>query len=93
MEVASIIRPSRERLIRARAEAGLTQEELAVRTEISLASIGKYERGERSPRGPRLRRIAAATGKRIEWFFPTSTSDGEPHKLPSPLPIASNASE
>jgi len=57
------------RLVQARAEAGLTQEELAHATKISIASIGKYERGERSPRGPRLRRIAAVTGKPIPWFF------------------------
>jgi len=57
------------RLAQARAEVGLTQEELAHATKISLASIGKYERGERSPRGPRLRRIAQVTGKPISWFF------------------------
>ena len=69
MEASSIIRPSRDRLRRARIEAGLTQEELATRTKISLAAIGKYERGERSPRGPNLRRIAEETNKPVAWFF------------------------
>lgn len=69
MSDESTPRPSRERLVRARIEAGLTQEELASVTGISLASIGKYERGERSPRGPRLRRIATSTGKPLTWFF------------------------
>lgn len=62
-------RASVERLVRARLEAGLTQEELARAAEISLASVSKYERGERSPLGPRLRRIAEATGKPVHWFF------------------------
>lgn len=62
-------KPSPSRLAQARAEAGLTQEELAQKAKVSVFSIGKYERGERSPRGPRLRRIAQATKKPIEWFF------------------------
>jgi transcriptional regulator with XRE-family HTH domain len=62
-------RPSTSRLVRARVEAGLTQEELARETQISVASIGKYERGERFPRGPKLRRIADVTGRPIGWFF------------------------
>lgn len=62
-------KPAPSRLAQARAEAGLTQEELAQKAGCSVFSIGKYERGERSPRGPRLRRIARATGKPVEWFF------------------------
>ena len=75
MEAPSIIRPHRDRLRRARIEAGLTQEELAAKTKISLAAIGKYERGQRSPRGPNLRRIADATSKPVPWFF------GEPEDV------------
>lgn len=62
-------RPSTSRLVQARVEAGLTQEELARATEISVASIGKYEQGQRFPRGPRLRRIADVTGRPVGWFF------------------------
>lgn len=56
-------------LATARAQAGLTQEELAAAVGCSVFSIGKYERGERSPRGPVLRRIADVTGKPIAYFF------------------------
>lgn len=62
-------KPRQDRLRRARIEAGLTQEELAIRIGASVFSIGKYERGERSPRGPMLRRIADVTGKTTAWFF------------------------
>lgn len=68
---ASAVRPkpSPTRLALARAEAGLTQEELASRCECSVFSIGKYERGERAPLGPMLRKIAAATNRETAWFF------------------------
>lgn len=69
MSVASTPRPLKERIARARLEAALTQQELAREAGCSVFSIGKYERGERTPRGPVLRRIAAATGKPLEWFF------------------------
>ncbi len=62
-------RPLPARIARARAEAGLTQEELAAEMGCSVFSIGKYERGERSPLGPRLRRLALVTGKPVAWFF------------------------
>lgn len=69
METMSTPRPRRDRLIAARVEKGLTQEELAQLVGCSVFSIGKYERGERHPRGPMLRRIAETTGKDIGWFF------------------------
>lgn len=62
-------KPRKERLARARIEAGLTQEELAGRIGASVFSVGKYERGDRVPRGPRLRRIAKVTGRPVAWFF------------------------
>lgn len=62
-------RPSVAKLVRARIECGLTQEELAREADISLASISKYERGVRTPTGPKLRRIAEATGRDVGWFF------------------------
>jgi len=60
------------RIVRARAEAALTQEELAQQAGCSVFSIGKYERGERALRGPALRRIAEATGKPLAFFFDTT---------------------
>lgn len=57
------------RIVRARVEAGFTQDELAERAECSAAAVGKYERGERRLRGPILRRISDATGKPLSYFF------------------------
>lgn len=69
MTAVSTPRPLAARFIQARIEAGLTQEELAARVGCSVFSIGKYERGERTPRGPMLRRIALETAKTVPWFF------------------------
>lgn len=69
METVSTPRADRHRIAQARIEAGLTQEELASKAACSVFSIGKYERGERALRGPRLRRIAEATGKPLAFFF------------------------
>lgn len=69
MSATSSLRPSPSRLAEARALSALTQEELARKAKLSLSSVGKYERGERSPRGPQLRRIARVTGFPVDWFF------------------------
>lgn len=69
METVSTPRADRHRIAQARIEAGLTQEELASKADCSVFSIGKYERGERALRGPRLRQIAEATGKPLSFFF------------------------
>jgi transcriptional regulator with XRE-family HTH domain len=58
-----------DRLVAARVMAGLSQSELAGKADCSVFTIGKCERGERSPSGPLLRRIARATRRDVEWFF------------------------
>lgn len=75
MATLSTPKPTPLRLVRARVEAGLTQEELANKAACSVFSIGKYERGERSPRGPILRRIADVTGREVVWFFGTDDTE------------------
>jgi transcriptional regulator with XRE-family HTH domain len=71
MDGVSMEKPliDRARFARARAEAGLSQEELARLVGCSVFSIAGYERGKRHPRGPRLRKIAEVTGKPLSWFF------------------------
>lgn len=49
-----------ERIRAARKKAGLTQRELAEKSEISLMSIRRYETGERTPSAKVQRRIEAA---------------------------------
>lgn len=54
-----------ENVIRgARAEAGLTQAELAVRAGTSQPAVARYERGSATPTLPTLQRLLAACGQR-----------------------------
>lgn len=54
------------RVARARAEAGLTQEELATRVGTTLKTIGRVERGEVVPRLPLAARLARELGLTID---------------------------
>ena len=49
-----------ERLLLARRRAGVSQGELAKRTEMYASDISKMERGRMLPTAPRLRRLAEA---------------------------------
>lgn len=73
MSALSTPGPSVERIVRARVELGWTQEEAAREAGISVVTLGKWERRERIPSGPFLRRYAKATRRDIGWFF---TEDG-----------------
>jgi transcriptional regulator with XRE-family HTH domain len=56
------------RIARARRELGLTQAALADQIGTSLGILDRYETGEADPE-PVLERIAAATGKSVQWFI------------------------
>jgi transcriptional regulator with XRE-family HTH domain len=56
------------RIARARRELGLTQAALADRIGTSLGILNRYETGGADPE-PVLERIAAATGKSVQWFI------------------------
>lgn len=45
-----------------RTQAGMSQEELASKAEVSRASVQNWEGGRREPRRAELRRLAAALG-------------------------------
>lgn len=55
-----------ERIRAARKKAGLTQRELAEKSEISLMSIRRYETGERTPSAKVQRRIEAAAAAELD---------------------------
>ena len=55
-----------EAMIRARAEAGLTQAELAARVGTTQSAIARLEGGRVSPSLATLRKYAAALGKRLK---------------------------
>ena len=62
-------------LLRARIEAGLTQEELAARMGTKQEVIARWEGGKVVPSARTLQRIAAATGHRLRISFePDSAS-------------------
>ncbi len=56
-------------MIEARARAGLTQEELAVRMKTKQAVIARLESGRVKPSTRTLERIAKATGHRLRIVF------------------------
>jgi transcriptional regulator with XRE-family HTH domain len=56
-------------LIRARADAGLTQEELAERMGTKQEAIARWEGGKVMPSTRTLVRLAKATGTRLEISF------------------------
>ena len=55
-----------EAMIRARAEAGLTQEALAERMGTTQSAVARLEGGRVSPTGETLRKYASAVGKRLK---------------------------
>ncbi len=69
----------------ARAQAGITQAELARRIGASRSVIGDYEHGRAAPDPERLAEIAAALGVSLGFFFPTSPLlPGEPMRVITP---------
>lgn len=47
----------------------MTQKALAKELHVSLSALGKYERGERTPRDNVKKRIAAYFGKTVQEIF------------------------
>jgi ribosome-binding protein aMBF1 (putative translation factor) len=56
-------------VIQARANAGLTQEELAKRIKTTQSVVARLESGRTKPSTQTLRRLAAATGTRVKITF------------------------
>ena len=56
-------------LIRARVQAGLTQEQLAVRMATTQSVVARLESGRTRPSTHTLQRLAAATGTRLKISF------------------------
>ena len=64
-------------LIRARADAGLTQEELAERMGTKQAAVARWEGGKVMPSTRTLARLAKATGTRLLISFAPVPAVGE----------------
>ncbi|CAN5222131.1 helix-turn-helix transcriptional regulator [soil metagenome] len=68
------------RIVALRAEAGLSQAQLATRLGISFQQVQKYEVGANRVSASRLHQLATALGAPIESFFPPAPagSTGQP---------------
>lgn len=73
-----------QRLEAWRAERGMSREELAIQMDVSAQTIGRYERGERSPRAEDLARLAEL-GCDMNWLFTgaSSTSQAQSQSMPA----------
>lgn len=58
-----------KRIAELRKEAGLTQEQLAVKTNLDRTFIGYIEKGNRSPSVETSNKIARALGVKIDEIF------------------------
>jgi transcriptional regulator with XRE-family HTH domain len=69
------------RIAEARRSAGLTQEQLGERVGAVQTAVAKWEGGDNEPSLAALTRIAAATGRPVEWIAfgvapPSAVFDG-----------------
>jgi transcriptional regulator with XRE-family HTH domain len=70
------------RIVALRAEAGLSQAQLAARIGISFQQIQKYEVGANRVSASRLHQLATALGASIDSFFPPPAPKTEPGQPP-----------
>ncbi len=68
-------------LIEARADAGISQEEIARRMQTSQPAVARLEAGKGNPSMNTLRRYAAATGTRLRVVFERDNNPS-PHQAP-----------
>ena len=73
-----------ERLLLARRRAGVSQGELAKRTEMYGSDISKMERGRMLPTAPRLRRLAEALGVSADFLLGLQDTAASPSSARPP---------
>ena len=69
-----------ERIKEARKQAGLTQQELADKLEISSVAVSRWERGERNPKLETLKKIAAAIDAPVGELLGTDLQTANMHR-------------
>lgn len=72
-----------EKIRQARAEADLSQRELASRAGLSIQALSALENGRQLPRISSLIDIALATDKPVPWFFVDATPAAQSTSLPT----------
>ena len=65
------------RILQAREELGITQQELAARLGCTQAALSNYELGKRRLYLANLEKIAAALGKPMSYFTEPTTDEGD----------------
>lgn len=65
------------RLQLVRDEFGWNMSDIARRAMVTPQAVQQWAKGESAPRGERLKRLAAATGKPEHWFFMPPGTEGE----------------
>jgi transcriptional regulator with XRE-family HTH domain len=68
----------RERIVRARDQAGVSQTELATALDLDNSAVSKIEQGKRAVSSVELVSIAEYCGRPVSWFFADSET-AEPH--------------
>lgn len=72
-------------------QTGWNLSEIARRVTVSPQAVQQWAKGETTPRGERLKRLAAATGKPEHWFFmPPDEDSGADSTLEVPVAIGRN---
>ncbi|MBF0809367.1 XRE family transcriptional regulator [Rothia nasimurium] len=69
----------KDRIIKARTDAGLKQHELASIVGVSANSMTRYEKEQRTPPPEIVEAIAEATGVPLEWFYQEDNSEPASH--------------
>jgi transcriptional regulator with XRE-family HTH domain len=70
-----VTRVSPQRIREARLTANFSQDSLARRANTSAGNIGRWERGQHTPRPEHIAAIAEATGRPLAYFFSENGSD------------------
>lgn len=73
-----LLRFRKDRVRRARREAGLSQSQLAARIGAHTTSISDWERGRNEPSARHIVGIARETGKKVEFFFSDDDEEEDP---------------
>lgn len=66
------VRQKSDRIKKARADAGLTQEQMATALDMTASAVQKWESGGAFPRIKVLKKISEITGKPLEFFGDSS---------------------
>lgn len=67
-------------------QTGWNLSEIARRVTVSPQAVQQWAKGETTPRGERLKRLSAVTGKPEHWFFmPISEGESQDDELQNPV--------